>query len=68
MHQRIKQVFNCIHLSISKDKSLFYAPGVLLFSLTLPGVDRDPACDQRGGGLVLRAVDVAAGPLHLCTR
>lgn len=58
--------YNCkIYLSIGEDNSLFDAPGVLVFSLPLPGVDGDADGHERGGRLVLRAVDVAAGPLHL---
>lgn len=44
------------------EELLLETPVVLLFSLSLPGKDRDTGSGNGSGGMVLSAEDVAAGP------
>ena len=51
-----------------RGQSLFYAPVVLLLGLALPGKDGHTGGGNGGGGVVLGAEDVAAGPGDLGTQ
>jgi hypothetical protein len=50
------------HLSVGEDDGLLDAPAVLLVGLALPRVHGHAGLGDGGGGVVLRAEDVAAGP------
>lgn len=52
-------------LAVREDDGLLDAPHILLVGFSLPGVDGHASGSNSSSGMILRAEDVAAGPLDL---